>query len=542
MKRLVKPYIYLLSCYLLLFLSAACSSDAPFSQSGEEGGGVVRFRMDFAASTRVVVNPNTFKCAWEAGDAIGIYVVRRKSYETKALSSTPGENYKNNIKVTLQAGGTWAYDAGEDPIIYPNDGDVLDIYAYYPYDAAITDPNAISFAALEQESKMSAGMLMRAKTTVYTHDEASEVTLRFSHLMAMVQITCHEALTSCIAKDLNTAVTFNLNDGTAIPVSDQVKKDIRMMQRETNVWQMVVPPGQNTSRFSLENSGTGETYTVSAAKTLTQGTVTTLKVFPGFISIGSKEELKKIGVDPGYPLSGKYVQTAAIDLAGEEWEPSQTDFTGEYDGNGYVIDHLTVTSGNKSFRCLGLFARSTNGKFSNITLTNVSLKYADYLQYGGALIGWADGCEITNCRVIDAEIEGVDNLGGLVGMASNTTIMACCVNTCRITTYITSTGFAGGFIGWEISTCPITQSYCVGLTLAGGGGEFGTLGTFIGYTATPSGATPAECYSDVAGDSQSTTFSDTAWPSWTLYSAGGYWKSLGGWNGGTPVYPSLWYE
>jgi hypothetical protein len=264
-------------------------------------------------------------------------------------------------------------------------------------------------------------------------------------------------------------------------------------------------------------------------------------VFPGFISIGSKEELKMIGTDPGYPLSGKYVQTADIDLAGEEWSPSRADFTGEYNGNGYVIDHLTVTTANLNTTNHGLFARSTNGKFSNITLTNVSLKNFYVLQYGGSLLGYADGCDITNCRVLGADIEGASDLGGLVGGASNTTITACYVNKCRIATSpIIPEGNVGGFIGEEVSTCPITQSYCVGFTYAGDG-RF--VGTFIGYSiAIPTGVNPAECYSDVAGDSQSTTFSSTAWSQWKLYSAGGYWKSLGGWNDGKPVYPSLWYE
>jgi hypothetical protein len=548
MKRLVKPYINLLPCCLLLLLLAACSSDAPSSPTGGEGDGVVRFNVGFAASTRVMVNPYNFKCDWTEYDAIGVYVVKRKSSEPKALSSTPGENFRNNVKVYMKDDFTWAYGDEEEPIIFPNDGDVLDFYAYYPYNPAITDtdPNAVTFAVeIDQSTNVGANMLMRAKAAGIERAGATAVTLQFSHLMAMVQITSKSALDSNVAKQINTAVHFNLNDGTTTPVANQVPKDIRMFSTDSQVWQMIVPAEQTTSRFVLSviEFPYSTVCTATVAKTLTAGTVTAFNVFPGFIGIGTKEDLIKLSkAESGYPPNGKYVQTADIDLTGEEWTPSQGgQFGGEYDGNGYAINYLTITQANTNGSQHGLFYASSNGKFSNITLNNVRIDAADGAHYVGALIGQAMGCEIINCRVVDGEIKGSQGVGGLVGSASNTTITACYVQDCQIGS---ATGnYVGGFIGIESVTCPITQGYCVGNTVTASS----DYGTFIGMpdTTNPSGATPAECYSDVAGDSQSTTFGATAWPaesSWMLSSAGGSWKSLGGWNSGTPVYPSLWYE
>jgi hypothetical protein len=56
-----------------------------------------------------------------------------------------------------------------------------------------------------------------------------------------------------------------------------------------------------------------------------------------------------------------------------------------------------------------------------------------------------------------------------------------------------------------------------------------------------------------ATNTNATPFSDTSWPTTGTYlqwgigasdgsGDGNYWKDLGGWNGGNPVYPKLWYE
>jgi hypothetical protein len=52
-------------------------------------------------------------------------------------------------------------------------------------------------------------------------------------------------------------------------------------------------------------------------------------------------------------------------------------------------------------------------------------------------------------------------------------------------------------------------------------------------------------------NNNATVFSDTAWPSTTADAewgvgdgsgSGTYWKDLGSWNGGTPVFPKLFFE
>ena len=73
----------------------------------------------------------------------------------------------------------------------------------------------------------------------------------------------------------------------------------------------------------------------------------------GWTAVSSKEELAAISNN----LSGKYYLTANIDLTGETWTPIgmyfYKPFTGEFDGNGYVIKGLSVqnsTNGSSAAR------------------------------------------------------------------------------------------------------------------------------------------------------------------------------------------------
>ena len=76
----------------------------------------------------------------------------------------------------------------------------------------------------------------------------------------------------------------------------------------------------------------------------------------GTISIGTVEDLQKIGTDSAYPMSGDYKLTADIDMSGSDWEPmgghignkgtcnpaEANVFSGTFDGQGHVISGLTI--------------------------------------------------------------------------------------------------------------------------------------------------------------------------------------------------------
>ena len=59
------------------------------------------------------------------------------------------------------------------------------------------------------------------------------------------------------------------------------------------------------------------------------------------ITINSAEEFLKIGVDANYPLNGKYIQTANIDLGYRSVTSPIISgaLRGTYDGDGYSISY-----------------------------------------------------------------------------------------------------------------------------------------------------------------------------------------------------------
>ncbi len=84
----------------------------------------------------------------------------------------------------------------------------------------------------------------------------------------------------------------------------------------------------------------------------------------------SEEDLQAIGTQ--YPLSGNYILGNDITLS-DEWMPigsPDAPFTGIFDGNGYVIDNLTVT---KKIDNMGFFGAAKGAIIKNVTLENASL-------------------------------------------------------------------------------------------------------------------------------------------------------------------------
>ncbi|MBQ3247632.1 MAG: hypothetical protein IJB08_06280, partial [Alistipes sp.] len=74
-------------------------------------------------------------------------------------------------------------------------------------------------------------------------------------------------------------------------------------------------------------------------------------------------------------FKGKTIKlTTDIDLAGEEWTPignSANKFQGTFDGQGYSIKNLVITSGNDY---VGLFGFTTEGVIKNLVVENAQVK------------------------------------------------------------------------------------------------------------------------------------------------------------------------
>jgi len=130
------------------------------------------------------------------------------------------------------------------------------------------------------------------------------------------------------------------------------------------------------SVFSSGGSDGADTGDVPPAFSPAYAPVT--EVPDGWIGIYSADDLAKIGNDPSYPLDGKYLQMADIvypqppGLRNNHTPIGTSDdpFTGEYDGNGYLIlgMNVFVDAGGSGSAVAGMFGYVENATMSDIVL------------------------------------------------------------------------------------------------------------------------------------------------------------------------------
>jgi hypothetical protein len=119
----------------------------------------------------------------------------------------------------------------------------------------------------------------------------------------------------------------------------------------------------------------------------------------------------------------------------------ETDFSGTFDGKGYVIDSLFIddnTNNNAGF--IGYLDSTT---IRDIHLTNINVRGKIFT---GSLVGYANFSNIINCSAT-GKVFGSDNTGGLIGAIVDKTI-------CKESYFdgdVIGTDDVGGFIG-DIAT------------------------------------------------------------------------------------------
>ncbi len=174
---------------------------------------------------------------------------------------------------------------------------------------------------------------------------------------------------------------------------------------------------------------------ILAATLLISGLETSLFVQAaegGTISIGTAEDLQKIGTDAAYPMSGDYRLTADIDLSGSNWEPmgghlgnkgtcnptEENVFSGTFDGQGHVISGLTINLSDSinevnKYGQVGLFSvigsndASDYAEVKNLIFTDVNIHtdFPDGLAAVGTLAGEVNGyANISGIVVVDGTL------------------------------------------------------------------------------------------------------------------------------------------
>jgi len=166
-------------------------------------------------------------------------------------------------------------------------------------------------------------------------------------------------------------------------------------------------------------------------------------------------------------LSANYKLINDVDLASwGDWEPIGSswpnDFSGVFDGNGYVIRNMTVNVNNKSYAGLFGCIDSRNAAIKNIGIVNSTvnlLSSGGTGVYAGAVVGYFNGSLISNCYntgTVSAIATNSVSIGGIAGHSSAYRLFDC-YNTGRISGtsgdnyWDDSRVYAGGITGINIS-------------------------------------------------------------------------------------------
>lgn len=198
MKMYFKNLIFALTGALMI---TACSNEIEeqLAENGKNGQNV-KFSIGVENLSRTAIADGTLVTSFEPNDEIGIF-----AYDGEKLVSS-------NVKYTYK-GSEWT----SENAIAAQDGVKLSYYAYYPYDASVTDPASIKdTVSADQTAGFGKNDMLSARNTEAAAG-ATNISLNFAHAMAMVQVSLMEGTTS----DANATVTLQ----SILPVTSVNAKD-----------------------------------------------------------------------------------------------------------------------------------------------------------------------------------------------------------------------------------------------------------------------------------------------------------------------------
>ncbi len=146
-----------------------------------------------------------------------------------------------------------------------------------------------------------------------------------------------------------------------------------------------------------------------------------------------------------------FILTADIDFGGASLTPagnSSTQFTGIFDGDGYVLSNATITEESANY--IGLFGYvGSTGQISDLGVDDIDVTAESYV---GGLVGRVYQGTVTDSYATGA-VDGDYDLGGLVGSAYSATI-----TNCYATGAVDGDYDSGGLAGYA-NSCTVTSSY-----------------------------------------------------------------------------------
>ena len=198
--------------------------------------------------------------------------------------------------------------------------------------------------------------------------------------------------------------------------------------------------------------------------------------------ISTKEELLEMVAVSSY--YDKYFQLVDdIDLAGETFSRaviapngtgagtsfSGTPFTGEFDGNGYVIRNVSISTSVANECFLGLFGKLDGAQVMRLGVENISITdSSNTSRYIGGVCGQNRDTTISECYVDTISIQGGSYIGGFCGLNSYSGN----IHDCFVLGNLSGSSTVGGFCGYHYQSGSIENCYAV-CTIASAGTKGG---------------------------------------------------------------------
>ncbi|MCL1820469.1 MAG: Ig-like domain-containing protein [Oscillospiraceae bacterium] len=223
------------------------------------------------------------------------------------------------------------------------------------------------------------------------------------------------------------------------------------------------------------------------------------------ISITTADEFANIGSSE-FPLNGKYILTADIDLTGKQLALEGQIFDGTFNGNGKTITYKLEkdTFSTSTDENVGLFPTNT-GTIKNLIVKDSEIKWENtsprlnFRKYNAGIIAGLNIGKIENCRVESSQVNIVGTIGeisggGIAGKNSGT-ISQCNFFGGKIVgntfpnnalinySYVHMGGIVGYAQGGSVSDSYTNTSVKVGTSTKKSGGYAGGIAGIAGVSA-----------------------------------------------------------
>lgn len=203
MDRTPRMWIGAALCSALLF-AAGCSNDNEKDVPDADG------RVALQVSSGITVQSRAYDKTWEAGDAIGIYMLNG--------TTTEAAN-KQYLTDTESTSGLFA-PAAASTIYFPVDGTTRDFIAYYPY-RELGDGNTTYTIDVSNQTSQKEIDLMGAAKISGKHKNDPKVAFSFTHKLAKVALTIQPDGTSLTPEQLK-GMTVKLTNQRTLAAYDVV--------------------------------------------------------------------------------------------------------------------------------------------------------------------------------------------------------------------------------------------------------------------------------------------------------------------------------